>query len=215
MAHYWPNTMKNYIYTRVSTTEQDLASQMQGIYKYCEKNGITKFEIFKDTKSGSTSWRSREVNKIISNCEKGDRLIISELSRIGRSTLDVLDFLQEALKVGIEVIAVKNNITFDGGIQATIFATVLGLCSEIERDFIRLRTIEGMAKAKANGSKIGRPKGIQGKKKLDEKGAEMLKLVAAGVSDTAIARLLNVSRGTVARYKKNQLSKDKSWKYIF
>lgn len=192
--------MKTFCYLRVSTEQQELKSQKLGIEKYLKERSINKAEWITDTISGSTLWRQRALKSVIETAKQGDLLIVSELSRIGRSTVDVLQFMQEAAKAGLSIHAVKNSITLDGSIQSTIFATVMGLAAEIERDFIRSRTKEGMERAKAQGVIIGRPKGSTGTKKLDKFGDELKRLHAAGVKQNAIARLLGVSRGTVSRH---------------
>lgn len=192
--------MKIYAYLRVSTELQDLKSQKVGIEKFIKERGYTEITWITETVSGSTQWEDRQLGDIFTSVGKGDTLIVSELSRIGRSTVDVLQFMKTAAIMGLSIHAVKNNMTLDGSIQSTIFATVMGLAAEIERDFIKSRTKEGMARAAAQGIKIGRPKGGTGKKKLDEFAVEIEKLDNAGVSITAIATLLKVSRGTVYRH---------------
>jgi DNA invertase Pin-like site-specific DNA recombinase len=196
--------MTNYIYLRVSTTTQDEKAQQIGITKYLADNNITETQQFIDKVSGSTTWQERKLIIILQAAQKGDKLIVSELSRIGRSTADVLTFLEHAAIKGLHVVAVKNNITLDGSIQSTIFATVLGLAAEIERDFIKSRTKEGMQKAKEAGKKIGRPSGRAKSVKLDKVGEQIQTLMAAQIAKTAIARLLKVSRGTVDRFIKRQ-----------
>jgi DNA invertase Pin-like site-specific DNA recombinase len=190
----------NYIYLRVSTGLQDADSQMIGITNYCEKQGIKQMNITKDTVTGAKGWRDRKLNQIMSQAAEGDKIIVSEISRIGRSTADVLDFLAEAVKKKVIVIAVKNNITFDESISSKIFATVLALASEIERDFIRTRTKEGMANAVSKGVKIGRPEGSKSKSKLDSSSDQIFALLAANVSKAAICRLQKVSRNTLDRF---------------
>lgn len=190
----------NYIYLRVSTGLQDADSQMLGVAEYCEKAGIKQINVTKDTVTGAKSWRERKLFQILSEAKKGDKIIVSEISRIGRSTADVLDCLAEAVKKEITIIAVKNNMTFDGSMSSKIFATVMALAAEIERDFIRTRTKEGMANAVNKGKKIGRPVGRKSKSKLDSDSDEIMALLAASVSKTAIARLKNVSRNTLERF---------------
>lgn len=190
----------NYIYLRVSTGVQDADSQMLGITSYCEKQGIKQMNVTKDTVTGAKSWRDRKLSQIMNQVQPGDRIIVSELSRIGRSTADVLDFLAEAVKKEAIVIAVKNNITFDESMSSKIFATVLALAAEIERDFIRSRTKEGMANAVAKGIKVGRPIGSKSKSKLDNVSDQIMALLAADVSKSAIARLHKVSRNTLERF---------------
>lgn len=195
--------MKTFIYLRVSTDQQDADAQMHGITDYCEKHEITQMSIFKDNKSGSISWANRGLLHILESSNEGDRLIVSELSRIGRSTSDVLDFLAKAALIKLQVIAVKNNMTFDGSISSKIYSTVLALASEIERDFIRQRTREGMANAKAKGKKIGRPVGRKSVSKLEKLGQEIQPLLKAGVSKASIIKVVKCSRGTLDRYIKS------------
>jgi DNA invertase Pin-like site-specific DNA recombinase len=199
--------MTTFIYLRVSTALQDEKVQQIGITKYLADNNISVIQQFVDKVSGSTTWQERKLITILQAAQHGDKLIVSELSRIGRSTADVLTFLEHAALKGLHIVAVKNNITLDGSIQSTIFATVLGLAAEIERDFIKSRTKEGMQKAKEAGKKIGRPSGRAKSVKLDKVGEQIQKLLTANVAKTAIARLLNVSRGTIDRYISRQENK--------
>jgi DNA invertase Pin-like site-specific DNA recombinase len=192
--------MKTLIYYRVSTTEQDLESQAHGVKAYLASHSITKFQTFEDKISGSVPWDRRLLLEAFHQATKGDQIIVSEISRIGRSVADVLSFLQAAAEKGIIVIAVKNNITFDGGINSKIFATVLALAAEIERDFIRLRTREGMANAKAKGTKLGRPIGRQEWHQLDSEAESIARMLQAQVPKSAIARILGVARSTLQRY---------------
>ena len=197
-------TQKTLIYTRVSTGAQDFKAQMIGIDAYCLSHGIQQRTHYNDTASGTVGWRKRQIAEAIAKAETGDLIIVSEITRIGRSVFDVLEFLAYAATKGVRVVAVKNSIEFDGGIQSKIFATVLGLAGEIERDFISLRTKEGIAAARGRGSIIGRKRGSTGKKKLDYCKAEIIRLDVAGVSKSAIARLMRCSRATVGRFLKSQ-----------
>lgn len=194
--------MTTFIYQRVSSNTQDEKSQFIGIKKYLDDNNITHTINHTDKASGSIPWAKREIAKVLEICKEGDLLLVSEISRIGRSTADVLNFLECAISKGLIVHAVKNNITLDDSIQSTIFATVLGLAAEIEREFIKSRTKEGMARAKAEGRRLGRPAGLAKSLKLDKKAEHIKSLIAAGVAKSAVARLLEVSRGTIDRYLK-------------
>lgn len=192
--------MKTRIYYRVSTLEQDLDAQKICVQDYLEKNAITAYLSWQDKMSGSSPWRQRALKDAIEGAEQGDLIIVSEISRIGRSVADVLDFLQVAAERGLKVVAVKNQITFDGGINSKIFATVLALAAEIEREFIRLRTREGMANAKAKGVKLGRPTGQRKVHQLDSAAEKIDNMLRAKIPKAGIARILNVSRGTLQRY---------------
>lgn len=191
-----------FCYTRVSTTRQDEASQQIGIDDYLDKNGILSWRSYSEKVSGATSWEDRKLKQLLDEAKEDDLIIVSELSRIGRSTSDVLRFIEQAVKKGVKIAAVKNNILLDGSITSVIFATVLGLAAEIERDFIRQRTKEGMANAAAKGVKFGRPKGASTTSILSGKDNQIQQLIAAGVPITSIAKLTGTNRATVTRYLK-------------
>lgn len=188
-----------FAYVRVSTNEQDGDSQMVGIDRYLKSQNIKKVRIITDKVSGSTPWRERALATLDEIAQQGDWLIISELSRIGRTTADVLDFLAWATKKGIQIYAVKNALKIDESIQSKIFTTVLALASEIERDFIRQRTKEGMANAAAKGKKVGRPSGPAKSHRLDAYRDDILSMLEKAVPKAAIARMHGVSVGTINR----------------
>lgn len=191
--------MKNYIYLRVSTSAQDKKSQLVGIANYMKQNNITEVITYTDTASGSIPWDQRSISHILKAAEPNDLLMVSEISRIGRSTGDVLTFLSAAAAKGLKIHAVKNNITLDASIQSTIFATVLGLAAEIEREFIKSRTKEGMQRARELGKVLGRPKGSLSETKINKKAEQIAELLQKKIGKSAIARMLGVSRGTVER----------------
>jgi len=159
--------MTNFAYLRVSTDHQDAKNQKLGVLDYCNTRGLNGLKFIEDTISGKTPWRERKIGDILEKAEKGDVIIASEVSRLGRSTLQVLEILEEAASKGVSVHITKNNIILDGSMQATITATVLGLAAQIEREFISARTKEALSKRKQEGMKLGRPKGEANILKLD------------------------------------------------
>lgn len=190
--------MAIYIYLRVSTNVQDTQNQLHGISGYCVERGIDPDGVIEDTASGTIDWRSRKIGELLSNADKGDVLLVAEVSRLARSTLQVLEILKLASERQVSVVVVKNGLTFDNSMQSRITATILGLAAEIERDFISLRTREALAKRKAAGKQLGRPQGSLAKRyKLDEKQSEIERYRKLGINSTAIAKLVNVSRPTL------------------
>lgn len=190
--------MANLAYLRVSTDAQDVANQKHGIEAYAQKNGLEKLEFYEDTQSGKKNWRQRQVGKILDLAKKDDVLIVSEISRLARSTLQVLEILQECANRGIAVHIVKSNMIMDGSLNSRITAVVLGLAAEIEREFISARTTEALAKRKAAGLPLGRPKGSKNEnKKLDSKQAEIIAMLKKGVHKTSICRLIGCSPTTL------------------
>ena len=192
---------KNFIYLRVSTDEQDVENQKHGIMGYVEARGLTPVEEIRDTASGSADWRKRAIGQIIERASEGDVIIVSEVSRLARSTLQTLEIMQEAVKKGVSIHITKNQIVMDGSMQATITATVLGLAAEIEREFISARTKEGLARRKAEGKTLGRPKGSKSKYlKLDDHRKAIERYLSIGVSKRSIAKICGVSHMTLYDY---------------
>ena len=190
--------MAIYIYVRVSTSAQDTQNQLHGIEQYCRERGIEPDVVVEDTASGSVAWNSRKIGELLSVAGKGDVLLVAEVSRLARSTLQVLEILKLASERQVSVVIVKNGLTFDNSMQSRITATILGLAAEIERDFISMRTKEALAKRKVSGKQLGRPSGALAKHyKLDEKHSEIERYRKLGINKTAIAKLVGVSRPTL------------------
>lgn len=190
--------MTTIAYLRISTAHQDEASQRQQIADWCKAHGrkIDTFEA--DTASGSLPWQHRRLANIVKTERPGTTLIVSELSRIARSTIGVLTFLEAAREAGLTVIACRNNFIVDDTLPAKITITVLALAAEIERDLLRQRTKAALDARRAAGLPMGRPHGSRGASKLDQHKATIDRCLAAKVSVRAIARLIQCSPTTLA-----------------
>ncbi len=123
--------MTNYAYLRISTEEQDVDNQKLGVLEYCSELAIAPLTLVEDTVSSRKPWAERKLGEIVSTAKSGDKIVVSEISRIARSTLEVLEVLQEAACKGISVHIAKNRMVMDGSVQSTIVATVLGLAAQI------------------------------------------------------------------------------------
>jgi len=193
--------MANYAYIRVSTDKQDLDNQRHGVIEYARKNGLEPLHFFEDTASGKKSWHDRDLGKLLAQAQKGDVLLVAEISRLARSTLQVLEVLQEAARKEIAVHVAKNNMVMDGSLNSRITAVVLGLAAEIEREFISARTTEALARRKAEGKPIGRRKGSKNRnKKLDAQSDEIKDLLKKGVHKTSIAKIMECDPETLYRW---------------
>ena len=198
--------MAIYAYLRVSTDQQDLDNQRHGVIEYARTKGwgtresdtVTGLIFFEDTASGKKSWKDRDLGKLIAQAKAGDVLLVAEISRLARSTLQVLEILQETAKKEIIVHVAKSNMIMDGSLNSKITATILGLAAEIEREFISARTTEALAKRKAAGLPLGRPKGrANNSKKLDAKKEEIKDLLAKGVHKISICRMFDCAPTTL------------------
>lgn len=189
--------MTNFAYLRVSSNQQDVKNQKYGILDYCNKKQITDVQFIEDNTSGKISWHERIIGRIINEAKSGDLILVSEVSRLGRSTLQVLEILEMAAKKKVGVHITKNAMIIDGSIQSTITATILGLAAQIEREFISSRTKEALAKRKAEGIKLGRPKGQAQFLKLDSFESEIKEYLKKGINKTAISKLIECSPATL------------------
>jgi DNA invertase Pin-like site-specific DNA recombinase len=124
------------------------------------------------------------------------------MSRIGRSTSDVLDFLAHAAERQITVRIDKSGLTIGDDMPSKIISTVLALAAEIERDFLRSRTREGIANARANGKQIGRPHGPAKRHRLDEYRTQIAELIAKQLPKASICKLLPCTRRELATHLK-------------
>jgi DNA invertase Pin-like site-specific DNA recombinase len=200
------NEMANYAYLRVSTDMQDIENQKLGILEYCNARKLAPIELIEETKSCRVPWAEREIGRILDRVQAGDTIVVSEISRMARSTLQVLDILELAAIKGSSVHIVKNGMVMDGSMQATITATILGLAAQIEREFLSLRTKEALARRKSQGLPLGRPRGQAKSVKLDEQQEDILKYLKIGVSKRSIAKIVECSPTTLYSWlKRNQL----------
>jgi len=188
---------KIFAYLRVSTDAQDVDNQRHGIIVYCASKSLIAPLFIEDTASGRSDWRTRELGKLIGQCQAADVVVVSEVSRLARNTLQVLEIMRVCVDKGIHLHIVKNGMVLDGSMQAKIVATVLGLAAEIERDFISARTKEALAKRKADGVKLGRPSGVAKKLALDAHADKIDSYLDKGIDKRSVAKLLAVSPNTV------------------
>jgi putative DNA-invertase from lambdoid prophage Rac len=189
-----------HIYLRVSTDDQDSNSQRLGVQQWLDQVGNPPALWHADTASGATSWKGRALADILKQASKGDTLVTPEISRIGRSTLDVLEFFSAAQEAGLTVIITKSGLTLDDSIGSRITRTILALAAEIEREMLLARTMEGLARAKAQGVRLGRPEGSWSESKCEKHRDTIIKLLKVSAPHTVIARAIGVHRHTLTRY---------------
>jgi len=194
-------------YLRVSTQDQDLEKNKADILCFANDRKLGPVEWLEEKVSGVKAWRQREIAQAVEALQAGDWLIVPELSRLGRSTLDVLDILAELRQKEVNVYAVKGAWTLNGTIESKVFLTMMALFSEIERDLISARTREALKARQASGAKLGRPNG-PGKSKLDPYRPEIEALLKSGSRLNFIAARFNVTNSTLMNWlKKNNIDR--------
>ena len=194
---------KTYAYIRVSTDKQDLENQKFAILQYANDKKLGNVEFIEEAISGRISWKNRKLKDLIDNLQSGDNLIVAELSRLGRSMLEIMELLSILLRKGINVYVVKGNYELKDDIQSKVLTFAFSLAAEIERELISQRTKEALAKRKAEGKKLGRPKGSYSSK-LDEKREYIEELLNKGVSISSISKILGVHYHTARNYIKRR-----------
>lgn len=194
--------MKTLAYLRVSKDTQDVNNQRLAILEFARSERIEITEFIELHASSRSSVKERKVDLLLAKLSTGDRLIISELSRLGRSVGEIITTVDALVKKQVRIVALKEGIRLDGvhNLQSKITVAMFGLFAEIERELISMRTKEALAAARAAGKRLGRPKGIRGKSKLDGKEEAIKALLALQVSKASIAKITGVNRSTLYHF---------------
>jgi len=190
-------------YIRVSTDKQTNENQKLAILSYCNNGKNLKVDDWIEVSvSSRKSSTERKLDQLTDQLEAGDTLIVSELSRLGRSVGQVATLVDILTKNGVKIISIKEDMVLNGNpnMQTKVMLTMFSLFAEIERDLISERTKEGLARARAEGKLLGRPKGSRGKSKLDGKESEIKDYMSKGVNLTNIAKIYSVSYGTMKHF---------------
>jgi len=203
-------TIMNYAYIRVSTDKQNTENQKFEILKFIDEKKVTIDRWVEETITTKKYIEHRKLGELLKELSSDDILICSEISRIGRSLMEVMSILHLLMKKDVKVYTVKERYELGNNINSKILAFAFSLAAEIERQMISQRTKEALARKKFEGKKLGRPKGsLSQKTKLSGKDDIIKEFLKSKVSISAIARLLKVNRGTVANYIKNRKLKQK------
>jgi len=193
-------------YIRVSTDRQNTENQKLVILEYANKKSLTIDNFIEVKMSSKRSTKERKIDELLDQIQEGDFLIVAELSRLGRSVGQIAILMDQLIKRQVRVICLKENIKLNGktNIQNKVMITMFSLFAEIEHDLISERTKEGLARARAEGKLLGRPKGTLGKSKLDGKEQEIKNYLAKKVNKANIARIYGVSWPTLDNFIKTR-----------
>lgn len=194
--------MAVWAYIRVSTQEQQVSNQRLEILEYCRLHKQTLTDYIEIEISSRLSLKERRIEELLGKLRQGDTLIVSELSRLGRSTAEVVTLVNELVKKGINLIAIKQGLKIGSQLdmQSKIVVTMFSLFAELERDLISSRTIQALAAKKSQGIRLGKPPGTLQKSKLDVRQDTIRELMKHGVAKSAIARMVGTSRSNLVDY---------------
>lgn len=187
--------MKTIAYIRASTSTQDVRNQRLEILEFAHQQGVQIDRFIEFTGSSSGTTRQRRIEELQEQLLSGDTLFVTELSRLGRSTGEVILLINELTTHGVSIFIIKQNLRLGEDIQdmnSKIMVTLLALFAEIERDFISIRTKEALATKKAQGVVLGKPKGTIQSSMYDNDRERIQELLLLGIPQT---RIVNVHLG--------------------
>ncbi|VXC43828.1 master DNA invertase Mpi family serine-type recombinase [Chryseobacterium sp. 8AT] len=196
----------NYAYIRVSTERQSVENQRFEITNFSSAKNIHIDKWIEETISSVERLDQRKFGKLLNKMKKGDQLVVTELSRMGRNLMQIMKILHDCMEKEIMVYTIKENYELGNNINSKVLAFAFGLSAEIERNLISQRTKEALARKKAEGVILGRPKGSKSTKtKLTGREKKIQELLERKVSHSAIGRILGVHRLTVSRFVKYKM----------
>ena len=192
-----------YGYIRVSSDKQTVENQRFEINNFCTRQKLKIDGQIEETISGTKNYNKRQLGKLLNCIQKDDLIICAELSRLGRNLFMIMEILNICMTKECKVWTIKDNYRLGEDIQSKVLAFAFGLSAEIKRNLISQRTKEALARKRAEGIVLGRPKGRKTapeKHKLHSRKNLISELSALGQSHNKIARICKVHRNTLARF---------------
>jgi DNA invertase Pin-like site-specific DNA recombinase len=179
-------------YIRVSSDKQDLQKQEHLLLKYAQQLDLKVDDFINIEISSRKGTKERRIDELLARLNAGDVLLVAELSRLGRNMFEVINIINQLSQQGVEVIFVRQPELSTTGPHRNLLLAIYSYFAEAERDFISMRTKQGLAAARASGKKLGRPKGSRDKeRKLDPYREQMREYLQLGLSLGQIRKVIN------------------------
>ena len=192
-----------YGYIRVSSDKQTVENQRFEIDSFCSSQQLLIDDWIEETISGTKNFSTRQLGKLLRKVKKNDIIICCELSRLGRNLFMIMEILNICMTKECRVWTINDNYRLGDDIQSKVLAFAFGLSAEIERNLISQRTKEALARKKAEGVRLGRPRGrsfCRSSYKLHDREQQIARMRTDGMSFQKIADVLHVNRDTVRNY---------------
>lgn len=188
-------------YIRVSSNKQTCEHQHYEIQQFAEHNNINIDRWLEETITSRKPLNKRQLGQLLNELQDGDILIAAEISRLGRSLLEVMHILETCLNKNCQVWTIKENYRLGNDIQSKVMAFAFGLSAEIERNLISQRTKASLESIRAAGKRLGRPFSAQSKKlKLSRNTKKVKHWLETGLTKYRIAKMMSVSPATVSNF---------------
>lgn len=153
-------------YIRVSSDKQDLQKQEHLLLKYAQQQDLQINDFIKIEISSRKDTKDRRIDDLLDQLDEGDILLVAELSRLGRNMFEVIDIINQLGAKGVEIVFVRQPELSTAGPHRKLLLAIYSYFAEAEREFISVRTKQGLAAAKASGKQLGRPKGSRDKERV-------------------------------------------------
>lgn len=185
--------MAVFAYTRVSTDQQDLEKQRHLLLEYAHSNDLRISEFIEAAVSSGKNQKERKIDLLLENLKSEDILLVAELSRLGRNMLETLNIINRLSENGIKIIFVRQPELSTSGTHGKLLLAIYSYFAESEREYISIRTKQGLESAKAKGKLLGRPKGSKNKKGrvLDKFRPSILSHLKMGLNINAVSKIIN------------------------
>lgn len=189
--------MKTIGYCRVSSSAQDLESQRMLILEYAHRQKIIISEFIEVEKSSRLSRSERKIDELKDKLSSNDLLIVAELSRLGRNFLETLNIINELTEMGVNMVFLRQpELSTFNSAHGKLLVAIYSYFADLEREYIKTRTIAGLAAAKAKGKLLGRPKGAKNSRMspFEFHKDEIKKLLKQGIPKKSILKIINSDR---------------------
>jgi DNA invertase Pin-like site-specific DNA recombinase len=178
-------------YIRTSTDRQDLNNQKLEILEWARKEGVQVADFLEISISSRKKQKERRIDELTASLQEGDTLVVTELSRLGRSTVEVIIIINALVERKVRVRILKQHLDiWQNDMTSKIMVTLLSLFADLERDFISIRTKEALKAKQLQGIRLGKPKGTIQRSKFDKDRQKIEELLKLGLSVRKIADIL-------------------------
>lgn len=182
--------MSCYVYTHIDSV--DPSAEYQSILDFAKDHNLSLTKTFEDHEDIKLHWTQRKIGHLIKNCQAGDTILVYEAAQLACSTSQILEILSQASQHQVHLTFVKYNRSLESNKPTVNTQDLLDLIAKIESDFISKRTTQALARRKAAGLPLGRPKGRGNKSlKLDKHRDEIKRYLSLGISKASIAKLVD------------------------
>jgi DNA invertase Pin-like site-specific DNA recombinase len=179
-------------YIRVSKDDQDLNKQRHLLLEYSQQQKLLIDEFIEIEISSRKNQAERRITELMDKLQPGDLLLVAELSRLGRNMLETLNIIHELTDKGVKIVFIRQPELSTTGPHTQLLLAIYSYFAETEREFISIRTKQGLAAAKAQGKQLGRPKGSRNQERpLDPYREQIEAYLQIRLSIAAIRKLIN------------------------